>query len=741
MKAPRVCRQILLTAALATTSLPALAAPADLGEIGRQEVIALRNAHLSLLPYGPETSQRMLARYLDQLDPGHSYFLQSDIDAFQKDYGNDLFTLMLRRESLKPALAIHRVYQQRVAASVGLAKQLLAENRFDFHAAESIQPNRRNAAWPRDEKEAAELLRLRVKDALLDEMLRAENLAKTQAIKNPADHRTPAEIVNLRYGRLAEKIAKADEEEIASGFFNAMVRAYDPHSDYMNARKTDGFGNSMRNEMVGIGVSLESLDDGSTRISGMFLGGPADRSGALQPGDRIVGVDGAGGSSGPLTDVLHMTSSEVSALLVGGEGTKVRIKVLPADDSAAREVTISRERVRLKADEANGGIVDLRLPERAAHRLGWIELPGFYVDFRNGRTSSAADVQKLLARLMDGKIDGLLLDLRGNGGGSVEEARRIAGFFIGNGPVLQEKDRLGRIETLSSGQKAMYQGPLTVLVDRQSASASEILAGALQDYRRAVIVGDRATFGKGTVQDPIELAPMMPFLVNRDGVGMLKLTSKRFYLPSGASTQINGVASDVAMPSRYDAAEVGERYLPHALAADRIRPASGFTPLSDENLFLPTLRELSKQRVESGREFAYINEDIVLAAARLKQNVRSLDAEERRGMQAGDLLREQERDAERTPRFKALAEDDKRNLSFYRLTLDDISGGKGLHLWDPSTQADEFARTANTSTSSLTWPSGLEPAKREALLVLNDLVSCVESPPLVENQKAPAEIH
>ncbi|MGC4013718.1 MAG: carboxy terminal-processing peptidase [Luteolibacter sp.] len=741
MKAPRVCRQVLLTAALATTSLPALAAPIDLGEIGKQEVIALRNAHLSLLPYGAETSQRMLAQYLDQLDPGHSYFLQSDIDAFRKDYGNDLFTLMLKREALKPALAIHRIYQQRVAVSVGLAKQLLAENRFDFHTPESIQPNRRSAAWPRDEKEAAELLRLRVKDALLDEMLRAENLTKNQTVKNPADRRTPAEIVNLRYGRFSEKIAKADDEQIASGFFNAMVRAYDPHSDYMNALKTDGFGNSMRNEMVGIGVSLESLDDGSTRISGIFLGSPADRSGVIQPGDRIVGVDSAGGVAGPLTDVLQMTTSEVAALLVGGEGTKVRIRILPADDSGAREVMIPRERVRLKADEANGGIVDLRLPERAAHRLGWIELPGFYVDFKNGRTSSSADVQKLLARLMDGKIDGLLLDLRGNGGGSVEEARRIAGFFMGNGPVLQEKDRLGRIETLPSGQRAIYRGPMAVLVDRQSASASEILAGALQDYRRAVIVGDHTTFGKGTVQEPIDLAQMMPYLSNRDGVGTLKLTSKRFYLPSGASTQINGVTSDIAMPGRYDAAEVGERHLPHALAEDRIRPSSGFAPLPDENLFLTTLRELSKQRVETGREFAYINEDIALASARLKQNARPLDVDERRKIQTDDLLRKQERNAERAPRFKALAEDDKRNLAFYRLTLDDLSSGRGLHLWDPSTQAEEFARTANTPTSALSWPSGLEPAKREALLVLNDLVSCVESPPLVENRKVPTEIH
>lgn len=693
-----------------------------------------------MLPYGAETSQRMLAQYLDQLDPGRIYFLRSDIEAFRKDYGNDLFALLLKRDGLKPALGIQRVYQQRVAASVAAAKQMLAENSFDFHASESVQLDRRNAAWPRDEKEAGDLLRLRIKDALLDEILRAEKLAQSGSIRNPADNRTPVEIVSLRYGRLAEKVAATSDEEAANTFFNALVRAYDPHSDYMNARKAAGFGNSMRNEMVGIGVTLEAVDDGSTRITGLLLEGPADRSGLLQPGDRIVGVDGSGGSSGPLTEVLHMTTTEVSALLGGGEGTKVRIKVMPADDSPAREVIVQRGKVRLKSDEASAGIVGIRLPDRTAHRMGWIELPGFYVDFKNGRVFSSADVQRLLQRLMDSRIDGLLIDLRGNGGGSVEEARRIAGFFTGNVPVLQEKDRLGVVRTLPSDQKALYQGPLVVLVDRESASASEILAGALQDHRRAVIVGDAATYGKGTVQETIDLAPMMPFLADRDGAGSLKLTLKRFYRPSGASTQLDGVASDIALPSRFDVAKVGERFLPHAISSDRIRPASGFVqPLAD-GLFLPTLRELSKQRMESNKDFAYIREDAALASARIKENTRSLDIDVRRRTLAEDSQRKQERDAERSPRFQAVLQEDKRSMDFQRLTLDDLAHGVGIHPWDPTTKADEFVRTANTS-AGLTWPSGLEPSKREALLVLNDLISCSESPPLVENPKAPAEIH
>ncbi|BCU78953.1 tail-specific protease [Luteolibacter sp. LG18] len=727
----------MLAVAFSSIPLVTRAAPADLGEIGKHEAIAIQNSHFSRLPYGAGTSQRMLAQYLDQLDPTHFYFLQSDVEGFRAGCGNDLLSLLITCKGPKTALAIHRIYQQRVAASGERAKQLLAENRFDFTTAESIQTDRRTAPWPRDAREADELLRLKLKDALLDEMLRAERKAKAAPAVPSADRATPVEIVALRYRRLVEKVAKTDDTEAAYAFFNAMARAQDPHSDYMSASKADGFGNTLRNEMVGIGVTLESVDDGSTRVAGILIGGPADQSGVLQPGDRIVGLED--GDNG-MTDVLHMTSSEVASLLAGGEGTRVRLRVYPAGTSDLRDMVIARGRVKLKSEEASAGVVGISLPNQPGHRLGWIELPGFYVDIPSGRTACANDVQRLLQRLVASKIDGLVLDLRGNGGGSVDEARRIAGFFTGTGPVLQEKDTYGKVSTLSSGQKAIYPGPLVVLVDRQSASAAEILAGALQDYRRAVVVGDRGTYGKGTVQETIELAPLMPFFVKRDQVGVMKLTTKRFYLPSGASSQLDGIASDIALPGRFDAAEVGERFLPHAFQRDRVRPAPGFTPLSADGLFLPRLRELSKQRTDPSKDFAELREDIALAAARRGQPTRSLQIDSRRQELAEAALRKEERDAARALRFKAQQEVDARTLTFQRLTLDDLARGTGLRSYDPAKASEEFVRVAAPS-STPTWPGALEPAKREALLVLNDLVTCSEGSDLAENRKTPVEIH
>ncbi|MCU0778010.1 MAG: carboxy terminal-processing peptidase, partial [Akkermansiaceae bacterium] len=691
------------------------------------------------LPFNEELSRRFLADYLSDLDFQRLYFTQQDVDRFAAEYGDRLHTLLLQGNSMTPAIEIYRLFEQRVEERVALAEKILNDGDFDFTKNEEVMMTRKNAPWPRDRAEAEELWRLQIKEAVLSEILRREmlaKLAKEQKKEDPGlDDRSPTDKVSLRYKRFLSSVKDVDDEEIANYFLSAVSRAYDPHTDYMSFREMNRFKDGMKNELVGIGALLQGEEDGATKIMGIVVGGPADREGTLKLNDRVVAVDTLNtGKPDDMTDIMFMKIDKVVDLIRGKEGSKVALKVEPAGGppGETRIIVIERGKVEMKDEQASGELIVLKDGKDHAYRLGVITLPSFYADFDEGKVRSSVDVERILRRLVDEKIDGLILDLRNNGGGSLEEVRRMTGFFMDRGPVVQVKNTLSQVQVKDSENgKPIYGGPLLVMTDKTSASASEILAGALQDYNRAVIIGESSTFGKGTVQQPMDIGRMLPLFSARNRAGYLKVTIQKFYRPSGSSTQMDGVASDLVLPSLMDAMEMGESYLDHALPHDRIRRAPDYKPLDPQGLFIPRLRELSQERVNECKDFSYVIEDVMKARERIKANKVSLNKATREQELAESDIRQKERNAERRTRFEKIASQDKDKLTFYKITLDDLASGADLKPYDPSDESGSYMRRAKDETEDLDetpkWPTGLDPVKRESITVLRDLVELSEN--------------
>ncbi|NNM29662.1 MAG: carboxy terminal-processing peptidase, partial [Akkermansiaceae bacterium] len=409
------------------------------------------------------------------------------------------------------------------------------------------------------------------------------------------------------------------------------------------------------------------------------------------------------------------------------------LKVEPADGAPGetRFIVITRDKVELKDELASAEIIETSKPGGGKRKIGWIGLPSFYLDFQDGDPSVSKDVQKLLGRLNTEKIDGLIIDLRGNGGGSLEEVRRITGFFVGRGPVVQVKDTFGRIESKDAlFRRPLYDGPLVVLTDKSSASASEILAGALQDYNRAVVVGDDSTFGKGTVQQPMDIGRFFRIFEDNARAGYLKATIQKFYRVSGSSTQLKGVEPDIKLPALTDALEIGEAWLDHPLPHDRIRQAPDFRPFDRQALFMPVLEEKSQERVALSKDFQYVLEDVERTRERIKKNAISLNMAKRAAELKESEDRRKRRNLERRKRFSEIEAADKDNLEFYRLTLDQIED-ETLPKVDREKDAEAFMRRAKGDAEDLDdtplWPSGLDPMKREALYIASDLIDLTEA--------------
>ena len=724
-------RAALAAVALAAFAPGARADQANFNEVGRQVAIMLQNAHFARLPFNEETSRRFLAEYLKQLDPSKMYFTQQDVDHFGELYGDKLFKLLVSSRTMEVANDVHGTFKTRVAARGEMAKKFLKDTELDFNAKESTPRDRDGAPWPKDDAEADARVRAMLKEAVLTEIVVRElqsKMAKDQGKPDPTrSELPPKEKVTLRYERYLHSISGAAEDDIADGLLQAVARAYDPHTDYMIDREASRFNDSMRNELVGIGAELRADDDGTTRVMGIMIGGPADREGTIQLRDRILEVDT--NNSGSFTDIKFMDQYKVVDLIRGKAGSTVRLKVQPASADAGdtKIVVIPRGKVEIKGTQASAGILDTRTSDGTPRRLGWITLPSFYADFSNPRIRCARDVEGFLKRLVEEKIDGLVFDVRDNGGGSLEEVRRMTGFFTGSGPVVQEKTTLGQVKASDADdQEAIYKGPMVVLINKASASASEILAGALQDCNRAVIVGDSSTFGKGTVQEALDVSKMLPFFSNRDGAGMLKLTTRKFYRPSGSSTQLDGVASDIVLPGPADSVEFGEKFLPHAFPHDSIKPAPGFSPMDPKQLFLPQLKELSAKRVQADKDFGYYAEDARRSEELRKKNSVSLNLDERR-KELGELdARLSQRNAERRERFKQLEAEDAKNVKLSKITLADLATGAPFHAFDPTQETADYLRRAKDPVAELNdtpeWPSGLDPIKREGFRVLMDLV-------------------
>ena len=745
-------REAACAVAVAVISNSAVAQQADFNEVGRQMAIMLQNSHFARLPFNAELSQRFLDDYLKDLDFQRLYFTQEDVEGFNLKYGDNLHTLLLHGNSMPAATEIYGRFKKRVEERVELTESLLKSENFEFSKDESVMLSRKDAPWPKNDKEAADLWRLQIKEAVLGETLRREMLtkmAKEQGKSDPgSSDRSPKEKVSLRYKRFLSSVEDGDDEETANYFLSSIARSYDPHTDYMSFREMNRFKDGMKNELVGIGALLKGEEDGATKIMGIVVGGPADREGTLKLNDRVVAVDTLNtGKAEEIVDIMFMKIDKVVDYIRGKEGTSVALKIEPAGGppGETKIVVIKRDKVEMKDEQASGDLIEMKSELGATRRLGVITLPSFYADFEEGKVRCSVDVERILKRLTEEKIDALILDLRNNGGGSLEEVRRMTGFFIESGPVVQVKNTLGQVQVKDSDNgKPIYTGPMIVMTDKSSASASEILAGALQDFNRAVIVGDTSTFGKGTVQQPMDIGRMLPLFAARNRAGFLKVTIQKFYRPSGSSTQMDGVAANVVLPSLADALEMGEEFLEHPLPHDRIRPAGDFKPLDPQGLFIPRLKELSQERLNADKDFSYVIQDVLKAKDRFKANLVSLNQATRQKELAESDATQKERNAERRTRFAKIATEDKQALTFFKITLEDLEKGADLKPYNPAEEATDFMRRAKDDAEDLDetpkWPTGLDPVKREALAVTKDLVDLTENARLAGILKAPAEV-
>ncbi|MBK1830736.1 carboxy terminal-processing peptidase [Verrucomicrobiaceae bacterium R5-34] len=720
------------------TCVSCAVAKTDFNEVGKQMLIMLRNSHYERFDFDAKLGERFFDSYINELDPNKQFFLAGDVTNFRNKYGKNMHQLLLEGKSMEAAQEIHSVYRARAKDRIKYAQDLLKnEDQFTFDTHRTVMISRKDAQWPQTEEEAKQVWRDQVEQGLLSEVLRRETItemAKKQGKEDPQkDKNSPGKKISLRFERILHGIESSNEEEIADSFLSAVAKSYDPHTDYFSMSEMERFMAGMQNSLVGIGAMLQAEDDGATKITGIVVGGPADKGGELKLNDRIVGVDTLNvGTDEAMVDIMFEKLDRVVDLIRGKEGTEVRLKVEPAAGAAGdvKFIVIKRGKVELKDELAKAEVIEMTREDGSVHRMGWLSLPAFYADFKNWETRCSVDVRKLVERMKSENIEGLIFDLRGNGGGSLEEVRRITGFFTGRGPVVQVKNTLGRIEVKnSSNPKPIYDGPMVVLIDKTSASASEILAGALQDYNRAVIVGDSSTFGKGTVQQPMEIRKMMPFMVDARRAGVLKPTIQKFYRVAGSTTQLKGVESDIVLPSLMDAFEIGEKYLDHAMAHDNIRRAAGFNPLNRGNLFLPILNEKSHGRVEDSRDFSYIAEDAKRMIERRERNRISLNKEERKKELAESDARSTKRNEERRERFAKVAAKDAKTLRFFRLNLEDVQLEKLAEI-DRAKDKESYMREAEDGIADLDdtpeWPSSLDPVKREGIKILSDLVEVTE---------------
>lgn len=647
-----------LFAALALTAFPLpRAAQAgtspDPGQVSLAVARWLEQAHYTRKKLDDEMSAKLLNTYMEALDYNRLYFTQQDVDEFKKRYAASLDDAIFRGD-LAPAQEIFARFKDRVEARVASNKKL-AEKKCDFTGSETVELNRQKAPWPANLAEADKLWKARVEAELLQENL------------NEFKPRPPEQTVIKRYDQALRSMREMEPQDVVNAFLSALAQSYDPHSEYLSPSEMDNFNISMKLSLVGVGAVLRA-DDGFAKVMEVVPGGPADRDGRLKENDRIAAV--AQGDD-EFEDVMDMKLDKVVEKIRGKKGTVVRLQVIPgdaADPSKRHIVEITRDEVKLKDSEAKAEVLDVQGENGKVTRIGWITLPSFYANMSGGgpTKSTTEDVAALLGRLKQEGIEGLVVDLRKDGGGSLEEAINLTGLFIPKGPVVQAKDPNGKISVSSDTNPGIaYSGPMVVVMNRLSASASEIFAAALQDYGRAVIVGDERSFGKGTVQTVLDIGKVMPFFsLGAADAGALKLTIQKFYRVKGGSTQLKGVESDVVLPSRTDNVEIGEGSLKNRLEYDEVAPVKINESLSP--LFLDELRANSKARVSSDPEFIYVSQDMKRLRERIDSNRLSLNEKVRRQELADDKARKDERQKERADRGPLI------NANVWQLTLDDV---------------------------------------------------------------------
>ena len=723
----RLAGLVALPVLLLTIALPpqVLQAKSDTEQICVSVGRLLEEGHYTHQALNDDMSRKFLRTYLELLDFSHLFFTQQDVDALTAKYGTSIDDDVLLG-NLKPAYDIYALYTKRVDSRIAKIKELL-KTPMDFKTDGSIELTRQKAPWPKDDAAADELWKGRIESELLQEKLS----------EHPIE--PGPQLVARRYERLARNVHEEDQDEQVKLFLDALAQTYDPHSEYLSKSDLKNFSINMGLSLVGIGAMLRT-EDGYAKIESLVPGGPAQVDGRLKVGDRITAV-GQGASD--LVDCRDMRLDKVVEMIRGKKGTRVHLLVIPsdaADPSKRKNIEIVRDEIKLKDQEARADIIIKKDENGNPVKLGWITLPSFYADMDKHQKSTTRDVLALLKRLKKENIAGLVVDLRRNGGGSLEEAISLTGLFLKSGPIVQTKGSNGSIVVSSDPDPGIaYAGPLIVLTSRQSASASEIFAAALQDYGRAVIVGDKNTFGKGTVQTILEIGRFTSLLGSRSADdGALKLTIQKFYRVAGGSTQLKGVASDVVLPTLTDLPEYGEGALKNCLGYDEVKPAH-YTKWSDtHSLFIDELKHRSAERVQANPEFHYVMQDMEMLRKKLDENRISLNEDVRKKELDEDKIRKETRTKERLARH-----DEEPRV--YRLTLDTVdkpnlqlimfpgklaqAKAKGITpKVDPEAASPDDDSDDSVAPADDTKEPVIDPEREESLNILSDLVDLSKGP-------------
>ncbi|RLL74528.1 tail-specific protease [Ochrobactrum soli] len=611
---------------LATVS-PALAfeagTPPDLKPLPQQVQAArltsefLSRFHYKPVPLNDALSAKIMDRFIKSLDPDRLIFLKSDNDGFMAD--KTKIDDAIKQENLSIPFSIFNVYEKRITDRMAYARSLL-NTKFDFNEQESYPLMRDKAPWPATDEESKDLWRKRVKN----DWLRLKLAGKDDA--------SIRETLEKRYQNSLERIYKYKSDDVFQMFMAAYTTSVDPHTDYFGASASAEFDISMKLSLVGIGAVLQERDDYIT-IRELVAGGPAQVSGKIAVGDRITGV--GQDETGPMKEVVGQRLDEVVQLIRGAKGSVVRLDILPANagpDAKHQIISLVRDKISLEKQAAQKSVLEVK-DGNATRKIGVITLPAFYEDIEARRKgdkdyrSASRDVAKLITELKQDNVDGILFDLRNNGGGSLSEAIDLTGLFVGKGPVVQQRNANGKVKVESDDRSTpAWQGPLGVLINRGSASASEIFAAAIQDYGRGVIIGE-PSFGKGTVQTVVNLDEVAHNPEPK--FGELKLTIAQFFRVNGGTTQLRGVTPDISLPGLFDLKTVGESSFDNALPWSEVKPAK-YKRSGDIKPLLPQLQNLHDARVKDNPEFQQFVDDIAVLKAQREKAELSLNETERR---------------------------------------------------------------------------------------------------------------
>ncbi len=659
---------------------PSIAPSNEMAEQTRWVANTINTRHYLRDSIGKLDGSEIIKAYAESFDYAHMVLLQEDIEDFNFRFAQAMEGF-LQKGNLYAAFEIYKKFRERVEMRTEWILERL-ESPFDFTVDESFIADRREAEWPVDMTSADAIWNKRLKYELLNELLslaaeQKEEMTELSNNEMPApafpegddpeeEAFDPKKLLRLlndpefhaetfeeakekirrRYERRRSLIRQREAAEVQEAYINSMTQLFDPHSTFLSADTLENFNSSVQNSFVGIGALLQD-EEGICVIKDILPGGPAEASGLLGPGDEILGV--AQGVKGEFEDVIDMQLRYIVRKIKGEKGTIVRLLIRPgkaSDPSVRKDISITRGEVKLTANLATAELIHVPNDDGGETLVGVIELPSFYgnIGLGDNLTTTTADIAELLKKLIDANAEGIVLDFRTNGGGLLNEAIRVAGLFIPTGPVVQVRDKTGRVDILPDNDpRVLWDGPLAVLTSRFSASASEIVAGALQDHGRALIIGNSSTHGKGTVQEVFHMntRPLFSFFPQLAKPSTTrpvasKITIKQFYLPAGSSTQLKGVHSDIILPSSNEFLPIGESDLPHALAWSQIPTAlntqshsTNLINLHNDSALIASLADASKDRLQNFEEFNYLKKQITWRKERYEKKDVSLNLSQR----------------------------------------------------------------------------------------------------------------